>query len=279
VITDADRSYIYDHGYVPEHLVEYVAAIAQAEPFLLDDFIMYTSGERLILVGYPLRGSFVEKELQKVLDKAVNRFKPLEVSVTAPCLPSSIRSENETLVDYYYRLDLGAVAPSQKLRNLLRRAERELEVRKASSMTNEHERLINEFIETHSLNESTRFILSKVPDYVSRSGTARIFEVRTKDEALVAFDVADFGSKAYVYYLFNFRSRERYIPGASDLLLRHIAGAAKTEGRAYVNLGLGISGGVSFFKKKWGATPFAPHIAYVYQPAARTAVQTLLERL
>jgi hypothetical protein len=69
------------------------------------------------------------------------------------------------------------------------------------------------------------------------------------------------------------------VPGGSDLLLQRIAGEAKAEGKAYLNLGLGISGGVSFFKKKWGAVPFAPHIAYVYQPASRTAVQTLLERL
>ena len=69
------------------------------------------------------------------------------------------------------------------------------------------------------------------------------------------------------------------MPGGSDLLLQRIAGEAKAEGKAYLNLGLGISGGVSFFKKKWGAVPFAPHSAYVYQPAGRTAVQTLLERL
>ena len=279
MITDGERSYIHEHGYVPEHLTEYVSAISRAEPFLLDDFLLYTAGERLILIGYPLRGSFAEKGLQKVLDRSVSRFKPSEVSITAPCLPPAVRSENEALVDYYYRLDLGAVTPSQKLRNLLRRAERELEVRKASSMTGEHARLIEAFLKTHSLSESSRFILSRIPDYVSRSSTARIFEVRARDETLVAFDVADFGTRTYAYYLFNFRSRESYVPGGSDLLLQRIAGEAKAEGKAYLNLGLGISGGVSFFKMKWGAVPFAPHIAYGYQPAGRTAVQTLLERL
>jgi hypothetical protein len=34
---------------------------------------------------------------------------------------------------------------------------------------------------------------------------------------------------------------------------------AKEENKKFVNLGLGINTGVTFFKKKWGGVPFYPY--------------------
>jgi hypothetical protein len=65
--------------------------------------------------------------------------------------------------------------------------------------------------------------------------------------------------------MFNFRSREHSIPGASDLLFSHIVERAKSEDKRFVNLGLGINSGIAFFKRKWGAAPFLKYASCVQE--------------
>ena len=119
---------------------------------------------------------------------------------------------------------------------------------------------MEEFLKSHSADEATRFIFQRIDAYLSSSKTASIFEARTGDGDLVAFDIAEFMPKDYAVYMFNFRSEARYIPGASDLLLSAVMQQAIAEGKKYVNLGLGINPGVAFFKEKWGGAAFLPHV-------------------
>jgi hypothetical protein len=35
-----------------------------------------------------------------------------------------------------------------------------------------------------------------------------------------------------------------------------------------MNLGLGVSDGIRFFKRKWGAEPFLPYVEASWRPAA-----------
>jgi hypothetical protein len=102
-------------------------------------------------------------------------------------------------------------------------------------------------------------------------------DARNARGELVAFDVADFGARAFAFYMFNFRSRQHNLPGASDLLLAHLIARAQAEGKRYVNLGLGIDTGIAFFKRKWGAVPFLKHCACV-QHAPRSVWQDLLDQ-
>ena len=67
-------------------------------------------------------------------------------------------------------------------------------------------------------------------------------------------------------YMFNFSSKDRSTPGASDLLLSEIINHARTEQKKYINLGLGINSGVTFFKTKWGGIPFLPYTFCLYSP-------------
>ncbi len=103
--------------------------------------------------------------------------------------------------------------------------------------------------------------------------TAWIFEARNQGEELVAFDIAEFGSKYYAMYMFNFSSKDRPAPGASDLLLSGILNQAMTEQKKYINLGLGINPGVTFFKTKWGGTPFLPYTFCSYSPVPRRRIR------
>jgi hypothetical protein len=79
--------------------------------------------------------------------------------------------------------------------------------------------------------------------------------------------------------MFNFSSDTRYVPGVSDLLLSEVIQQAKTEGKKYINLGLGINSGVTFFKEKWGGSAFLPYAFCLFRPSKKESLETLLQKL
>jgi hypothetical protein len=279
MITAAQEDYIERYAYVPEHIPQYVTPISQAEPHLFGDFLVYAKKGHFILVGYPLSETFEEKRLVKALEDAVKRLKPESVSLIAPAIPPSLQNGLHPPTDHYYRLDLSTLSISQKLRSMLRRAGRELSVGKNAYFDKEHVKIVEEFLKTHSVDEATRFIFQRIDTYLSSSKTASIFEARTVDGKLVAFDIAEFKPRDYAVYMFNFSSETRYIPGASDLLLSAVMQQAIAEGKKYINLGLGINLGVAFFKKKWGGVAFLPHAFCLYHPPREGLLEMLLQRL
>jgi hypothetical protein len=279
MITGAQQDYIEDHAYVPEHIPHYVIAISQTEPFLFGDYLAYARKDRLIFVGYSLRELFDEKRMRNALEKAIKRFKPESVSLIAPSIPSSLNDCIHPPSDHYYRLDLPVLSISQKLRNMLSRAGRELSVKKSRDFGKEHQKLIEAFLKTHPVDEATRFIFERIGDYLSSSTTAWAFDARNNKGELVAFDVAEFKPRSYSFYMFNFSSDTRYVPGVSDLLLSEVIQQAKTEGKKYINLGLGINSGVTFFKEKWGGSAFLPYAFCLFRPSKKESLETLLQKL
>jgi hypothetical protein len=279
MITAAEEDHIERYAYLPEHVPEYVTAISQTEPFLFGDFLVYAKKGHFILVGYPFNEAFEEKRMERALEDAVKSLKPVSVSLLAPSIPSSLDNCLHPPTDHYYRLDLSTISISQKSRNLLRRAGREVSVEKNPHFDQEHKKMVEEFLKTHSADEATRFIFQRIDTYLSSSKTASIFEARTGDGDLVAFDVAEFKPRDYAVYMFNFRSVSRYIPGASDLLLSAVMQQAIAEGKKYINLGLGINPGVAFFKEKWGGVVFLPYAFCLYHPTGKGLLEMLLQRL
>ena len=70
--------------------------------------------------------------------------------------------------------------------------------------------------------------------------------------------VGDYSALSTAFYMFAFR-QDDCPPGVSDALLRALADEAERRGQSTLNLGLGIDGGITFFKKKWGACLAMPH--------------------
>jgi hypothetical protein len=162
---------------------------------------------------------------------------------------------------------------------MLRRASRDTRVESAREIRKEHLSLIGEFLAAHPVSQELGYIFDRIPAYVSAVPTARIFSARDRTGALIAFDVAEFGAKDFAFYQFNFRSRTQYVPGASDLLLDAVITAAQSEGKRYLNLGLGINPGVRRFKEKWGGQPFLPYEYCRYSPGHLTLFDALLQKL
>lgn len=279
MITADEERFVSTHAYVPEHLPGYVVAISRSEPHLLDDYLCYRGEDSLVFVGYPLRSPIDEKALMGALKQAVSRFKPEHVTLTAPAMPLPRDGCLTYGSDHYYKLELSAPGPCSKVRNMIRRASRELHVESGGSLEDAHLRLIGEFLDSRHVSTDARSIFQGVPAYVSSVSTVRVLSAWNARGDLVAFDVADVGARACAFYQFNFVSRTHYLPGASDLLLHELIETARQHGKSFINLGLGINAGVARFKAKWGAAPFLAHQLCRYQVRLPRAFDALLGKL
>jgi hypothetical protein len=276
MISDGERACIAKYAYVPEHLPHYASAIAQTEPFLVGDYVVHVRESQLVFVGYPLGIEFEEAHMLAALGEAKARFEPQAVSVLAPSLPGALENCEPSPPDEYYRLDLSQSHIPKKTRNMLARARGQVSVA-PGVFGKEHQRLVQDFLRSRPVEGATRRIFTKVGAY-AQCDTAVVFEARSARGELVAYDIGDFGASGYAFYMFNFRSRKHNLPGVSDLLLAHIIERAQSQGQRYLNLGLGIDPGISFFKKKWGAQPFLKHSSCVQSSMPGDSWSEVLDR-
>jgi hypothetical protein len=276
MLSQTDEAFVARHAYVPEHIPGYVAAVSAVEPHLVEGYLCYQAGETLIFIGYPLGRTSEGADLSRAVSAAVERFRPRQVALTAPCLPDLTPRCEPRERDAYYRLVLADVRVPAKEQSLIRRAARELRVEQGRQLGAAHEALIAEFLASHAVAGEARRIYERMPAYLTDAGTARLFSARDPAGQLAAFAVAEFGGQAYAFYQFSIRSAQRPVPGASDLLLNEVIVAARGEGKTYLNLGLGVHGGVTRFKQKWGAEAFLPYEYGVFRPRRPGLLDALL---
>ena len=279
MINQKESEHIFNHAYVPEHLVGYVTSITDAEPHIFNQFLCYSREDVLIFIGYPLGEAFDQNRMKFSLEEAVRALKPRVISFIAPTMSTGPFKVIQRGSDSYYLLELSAFSAPPGAQNMVRRASRELSVETGEAWSDEHASLISEFLASHTVPEETQRIFARIPDYLATSNTAIILGARNPKGALVAFDVADYGSKYYSFYMFNFASRGNYVPGASDLLLSEVIAIAQSQGKRFINLGLAIHEGIAFFKKKWGGLPFLSHEFVLYEKARTGIIESLLGRL
>jgi hypothetical protein len=264
MLSESDRRLIYEQAHLPEHLPEYVSNVTGAEAHLYGGHVLYVKDGTLVVVGYPLEQSFEKEKLSDLLELAVREFHPKTVSLLAPSIPLWRKPSSEVTEDFYYRFEIQRLKLSAKLRNMIVHASREVFCDHGRELSEEHLQLIREFSERPDVEDASRRIFAKVPDYVSHGSDSLVWSAKDEKGRLVAFTVAEYGARDYGFYMFNFRAKGRKVPGASDLLLWEAIQEAARQGKKYVNLGLGINRGVAFFKEKWGATPFLPYAACTY---------------
>jgi predicted DNA-binding WGR domain protein len=262
MLNSEDSSRIYQQAYLPEHLPGYVECISGARPHLLGNYLCFIRKTHLIFIGYPL--GVPSDDAPGAYRSACERFDPSTVALIAPDIWLDSAEVEMQPEDNYYRLDLPLKSIHSEVAYMVRRAEKELEV-KYGRFGAEHKKLIKKFIQNHDLTAAQIQIFKHVGNYAKRSKTARLIEARRADR-LAAFTIVDMGSAEHAFYLFNFRSPKMLVPGASDLLFNEMVSLAQSEGKNAINLGLGIHAGIRKFKEKWGGVAFLPHrSAFVYR--------------
>src|SRR4030042_640045 len=215
MITEREARIIFDWACVPEHVPAYVTSVSGAEPFLASGYLNYVKEDHLIFVGYPLGKLLDKSRLQEALERAIRERNPGQVAVIgahAPSLPMKAIHQEE---DDYFRITFATWSMPQKVRNMIHRAERDVRVAEEKNLGEEHRSLIAAFLVKNRVSGAMRPVFEKIPDYVSSTATANVFSARDRQNRLVGFDVAEFGARDYVFYMFNFRNSETLVPGGS----------------------------------------------------------------
>ena len=257
MLSSQDFSRIYRHAYLPEHLPHYVEPFSAAKAHLIDDHLCYYGKNHLIFIGYPLGNDTLDSE--QAYKAACEHFQPATTAVIAPEMWPLNGSFEIQPADNYYRIKLPLGNLDAGVAYMIRRAEKELEIRNGV-FGKEHRKLVKGFLSGRKLSSEHKFIFKHIHQYLQGCSNARLLEARSKG-VLTAFTIADLGAADYAFYLFNVRSKKVQVPGASDLLLRELVNVAHAAGKKALNLGLGINDGIRRFKEKWGGAPFLPYVS------------------
>jgi len=271
MLSQNELTYVLKNAYIPEHLPSYFQYFSKMEPFVEDKFLYYKNEDVLSFIGYPLEAGElyltnqdvdkVHKEIPAVLDRIVEQHKPTEVKIIAPIELSvkGYKIEKTTIEsDSYSILDIQNLKIPSKVKNMINRGSRELEIFFSRDFSTQNHRLLLEFLKDKRFPETSSSFYYNIPDYVIYSETAMNINAykigqRAKDE-LLGYNIVDFSQGDFCFYLFNITGDEEdYVPGTSDLLFYEMVQLAGEKGKKYINMGLGISGGIKKFKEKWGA--------------------------
>jgi len=280
MITEAQEREILDQAYIPEHIVSLMRSLSGGEPFLIDDLLCFSKKDWLMVIGYPLRLPYQSESLEKAILKSLEKFQPVCAWVMAPESPplfSRLCSSRQR--DEYYELDLRQYVPNEKLRRIAEKASRELRVTRERRMGDEHWRLVTEFTEKETLSAQVRQLYLEMPKAVDQSKTTTVLSAWSREGHLTAFYVVESAALRFDAYLIGCFSRETYVPHAPDLLFHEMIVLAQEQGKAFINLGLGVNEGIRRFKKKWGGSPALAYEYCEYKSKGRWLLQFLQKKV
>jgi len=257
MLTPEEEAHVLSKAYVPEHIVNLMVPISKGEPILKEDHLGFVKDNWLILVGYPLEGNFSQERCERILEQAVETFRPEYLWFIGPEIPPSLQGScKERQTDQYYKFDLNQTKLKSSLQRVTDKASKELIVERGHSISKEHEALISELLKREKLPPRLRELYRAMPDYVAHSSTACVLNARDKNGKLCAFFVVELGAKNFSTYVLGSHSKKHYVSHASDFLFLEMIKLTREHGKNTINLGLGVNEGIRRFKEKWGGIPF-----------------------
>jgi MoaA/NifB/PqqE/SkfB family radical SAM enzyme len=225
------------------------------------DCVGYVSGTSLVLIGYPLDHPLDEAGLAAAVDAALGTPGLGLIRVIGPARPPQAPADAESLrPDGYTAVSVPPPALGPKLRNTLGRARRELHLSCGREYDRTHAAIVRSYLDDRTLAPGTRLIFERLGAYLEASPDSRIVSAQLADGRLAAFGVGEYAPLTTAFFMFCFRDRAIAPPGSTDLVLSGLLEEAARRGQTRMNLGLGVSPGIRFFKAKWGAEAFLPHV-------------------
>jgi hypothetical protein len=253
---------------VPEQVVAYVSAVAGSRPRMVGPCIGYDSGGELVLVGYPLHDPLDESAMTEAVHQTLQIPGLRRITVIGPVRPKAAPAESRVEEDCYYAIPVPPPRPAQKLRNMLRRASRDITLEQGRRCGEDHMGLVQRYLDERPLTPGTRRIFAQMQSYLAASPGSLVLSARLADGRLAAFAVGEFASLHTAFFMFCFRDSRLAPPGSADLLLSGLLDEAAHRGHRRMNLGLGINEGIRFFKGKWGPVSFLPYVQVTWEPRA-----------
>ncbi len=249
----------------PEQVIPYVCAVSELKPRMLGSCVGYEGEGDVVLVGYPLHDPKDTGAMAEAISRALRLPGLRRITVIGSARPPQAPESAAVEEDWYYTLPVPAPRPGQKLRNLLRRAGRDLTIERGGSCGEDHMALVGRYLDERPLAAGTRHIYRKLPRYLAESSGSLLLSARLADGRLAAFSVGEYAGLSTAFYMFAFRDARMAPPGATDLLLCRLLDEARERGQTRMNLGLGVNEGIGFFKRKWGAVPFLPYVQATWE--------------
>ncbi|MGE5311627.1 MAG: translation initiation factor IF-2 [Nitrospirota bacterium] len=265
------------HAVVPEQVVAYVWAVSESRPRMVGPCVGYECGGEFVLVAYPLHDPRDEGGMAEAVEQALQIPGLRRITVIGPAKPKAVPAGSRIEEDCYYAVPVPPPEPAQKLRNLLRRASRELTVERGRHWKDDHLHLVQRYLDERHLAPGTRHIFERLPGYLAASPGSLLLSARLADGRLAALAVGEFASLHTAFFMFCFRDPQLAPPGSTDLLLSGLLDEAGRRGHGLMNLGLGVNEGIRFFKRKWGAIDFLPYVQVTWAPSPPAGA--LLSRL
>ena len=250
---------------MPGQGIRYGCAVSDLKPRMLGPCVAYEREGEVVLVGYPLHDPKDKGAMEEAVSLALRLPGLRRITIIGPARPSQAPEGATVEEDWYYSLPVPAPSPGQKLRNLLRRAGRDLTIERGGPWREDHMALVRRYLDERPLAAGTRLIYTKLPRYLAESSGSLLLSARLADGRLAAFSVGEYAGLRTAFYMFAFREPQLAPPGATDLLLSGLLGEAHERGHTRMNLGLGINEGIGFFKRKWGAVPFLPYVQTTWE--------------
>ena len=243
----------------PDQLLPYVRAVSGLDSRMFGSCVGHTCEGQTVLIGYPLGDPRNAAAVDAAIDEALQTPGLKHITVLTAARPRKAPEHATVSEDAYWALPLPLPPLGQKLRNILRRAAREISIEEggAEAWGREHTALVESFCAGRALEPGMVHIFRHLKAYLTQAQEARLFSARQADGSLVACAIGDYSSFSTAFYMFAFRLPTAP-PGTADALLAAVAATGETRGHSLLNLGLGINAGIGFFKKKWGAEPFLP---------------------
>jgi len=260
VITSAEEASVLARATVPEHIVSLMTLISKGDPVLIEDHLGIAKDNWLIFIGYPLGGAFLRERCERLVQRAVETFKPEYLWFIGPEIPRALLdTTTERQTDQYYLLDVARTDPKPSLQRLADKTAQEVTVERGRAISAEHEELIGELLKRAKPAARVQELYRALPDYLGHSPTAWTLNARDRRGNLCAFTVLDLGAADFSAYILGAHSKMRYVSHASDLLFREMITLTREAGKSSINLGLGVNEGIRRFKEKWGGKPFLPY--------------------
>lgn len=262
MLSSGQEKFILQHAYVPEHIINLMVGLSQAEPFYENGYIFFVKKGILIFIGYRLPEISPGEDFSPFMQRSMKKF-PSEVTwFIAPEIPSSLMNEvKERESDFYYILRTGSANFSPRLLRATQKAAQKLTVTKSHEFSPEHILLTKEYAAQENIPPRIKELFGRLADYVKYSSTSLILSAWDERGKLSAYYVLELAGARFITYVLGGYSRENYVPHASDLLFYEMYKLAQELDKEYVHLGLGVNEGIRKFKIKWGGLPYLPYQA------------------
>lgn len=171
----------------PEQLLPYVGAVSGLRPRLFGGCVGHTGEGEVVLVGYPLHDPRDTAAVDAAVREALTVPDLSRITVLAAARPAAAPSGAESREDAYWSLPLPVPPVGLKLRNMLRRAARDITVEQSGGpdcWTAEHAALVEDFCRARALEPGSVHIFRQLEAYLAAAPQARLFSARCRDGRL-----------------------------------------------------------------------------------------------